>query len=509
MRRSFYHVAMSVFLLGVAGCYNYDPPQAATDTDTYTKRKLDNRKVLPPGTRVLTLEMAQELAVANSPSFEAQFHAVQAAWAAYKQRFGGYFPTISAVNSVGQTFNNYSGRVNNDSDSLPNNNNLTSQTGLTASLNVFDGLQREMTLLSYKYQALGQEAVKENARRVLLKSVAEAYNNILLSIEQSRIAVSDRDFQLKQLKDAQYKYDAGASPLSDVLNFKVNVNNATNSQITAQYSFNFYRYALAQLMGIPDSTLPDELKYSPIDSIPDEELPDINIYLDAALNNRPDLKQYREALQTAKYNLYASWGAYSPTVTATAGGYYNTTMNHYDNNDPSHTYYNNTQGTYSVNTNWVLFNGGTREFQVRQAQALVAQAQFNVANQWITVVQEVRTAYDTYKQNVKQARLYQETQALVTKQRDLVEEEYKAGNKELTRLNEAQNTLVSAETNLVIALVNVMSAKAQLESATNSNNIGKDIQEIRARARSMAPAPAAAASTPSKTAAPAAAKKNG
>ena len=48
-----------------------------------------------------------------------------------------------------------------------------------------------------------------------------------------------------------------------------------------------------------------------------------------------------------------------------------------------------------------------------------------------------------------------------------MEEEYKAGNAELTRLNEAQNDLVNAEMNLVSSVVKMNQAKAQLEAAIN------------------------------------------
>jgi outer membrane protein TolC len=98
-----------------------------------------------------------------------------------------------------------------------------------------------------------------------------------------------------------------------------------------------------------------------------------------------------------------------------------------------------------------------------------------VANIWLKVVEDVRGAYVNYEQNVRQARLYEKTLSLVTKQRDLVEEEYKAGNTELTRLNEAQRNLVEAETNLVSALVNVKKALAQLKAATNTNTFGLDL----------------------------------
>ena len=479
MTRSSLRLICAGLLSALAGCYNYAPPPLETEEDNYTKMRHDTRVVLPPDTTLLTMDIAQHLAVANNPDFEAKYHAVQAAWSIFHQRIGAYFPTISANYGFNQGFNNPTNITNTTQNDT---NTITNNVGLNASLTVFDGLQRTMKLLKAKHEALGEEAVREDSRRILLKAVAESYNSILLSIENNRIAMADRDFQLKQLKDAQYKYDAGAVPLSDVLNFKVKVNDATSNQIKEQFNYNFSRYILAKLMGITESSLNEELKYSPIDSIPEESLPDVNIYLDTALNNRPDLKYYRETLEAAQYQMYTQWGAYSPTVTATAGMGYSTNLQRNnqrnDSTSPGHTYYNQRNYNWGVNANWVIFNGGTRFFELREAQALVAKARFSVADKWIEVIREVRTAYDTYTQNVKLAQLYKESLSLVTKQRDLVEEEYKAGNKELTRLNEAQRDLVQAETNLVKALVNVMNAKAQLEAATHSNQTGAEARDI-------------------------------
>jgi outer membrane protein TolC len=229
-------------------------------------------------------------------------------------------------------------------------------------------------------------------------------------------------------------------------------------------------------MGIPEGTIPDSVKFPPMSASTGEELADVNIYIDTALSNRPDLKRYREALEAAKYTLYSRWGAFSPVVTANGGlsWWRNKTSNdgrfgnRYEGSNHWDTVDQSSQGTYGISVSWTLFDGTQRFTRVREAQALLAQSEYTLANQWITVVQQVRSAYDNYIQHAKQAVLYQKTLGLVTKQRDLVEEEYKAGNTELTRLNEAQTDLVRADTNLVSALINVQNAKAQLEAATSS-----------------------------------------
>ena len=98
----------------------------------------------------------------------------------------------------------------------------------------------------------------------------------------------------------------------------------------------------------------------------------------------------------------------------------------------------------------------------------MAQAEYQLAETWIGVITDVRTSYDYYITNLKQVKLYQKTYELTKQTRDLVEEEYKAGNAELTRLNEAQRDLVEAENNLVSSVVKMNNAKAQLEAAVNA-----------------------------------------
>ncbi|MFA7230305.1 MAG: TolC family protein [Victivallaceae bacterium] len=464
-------VVVAVFL---GGCYNYTPPPVSMEEDTFTQRKKDANDSMLKAIDVISLDQAQQIAVKNNPNYISMYHAVSAARMRYYQALGAYFPQLQASFQAGSTINSYSGQVN---SIQTDTNNFGTGSSLNATWLLFDGLARTMNALAAKHQYKYQQALEEDTRRLLLRGIAYAYNDILLAVEKQRIARADMDFQLKNLKETQLKYQAGAVPLSDVLNFKIKVNESTGNQITAEYQYDVAVYALSVLMGYPEGTLPPHIKFPAISTETDEHLTSIEVYLDTALNNRPDLRGYREQLLAAQYGLYKTYGSYSPTVSAYGSFGYNTSLTRYNSSPANinHSYYNNPETSYGIQADWTLFNGFIRYNTVRESQALVAQAKFGVANIWLTVVQDVRSAYINYVQNVKQAKLYEITLGLVTKQRDLVEEEYKAGNTELTRLNEAQRNLVEAETNLVSALVNVKKAKAQMEAATNTNTTGFDI----------------------------------
>ncbi|MCF6174419.1 MAG: TolC family protein [Victivallaceae bacterium] len=474
MNKTFFVIALPVTLLVLSGCYNYSPPPVPTEDDTFTQKSEDKRYQFPEVIKVLKLKEAQDLAIRNNPDFETKYQSIIAARARYYQSLSNYLPQITSSYVIA---NDTTSNRHQTNQNLPRTTRFTTDASIRTTWLVFDGLARTMGMLAAKHSTKLTEADRDNSRRIYLQLVATSYNDILLAIEQRRIAIADMDFQMDILRETEIKYKAGAVPLSDVLNFKIQLNTANGSLISAAYRYNISRYALATLMGVPAATLPENLKFPPINTNTDGRLTSIGVYLDAALNNRPDLKYYREAVKISEYTLYQRWGAFSPRISIFGEYGYGTNYNRFGSTTAggiNHTKSNTSRFGYGAEATLSIFEGGAKFAAVREAQALVAAAKFQTANIWITVVKEVRGAHDNYIQNVKLAKLFEKTLGLVTKQRDLVAEEYKAGNTELTRLNEAQRDLVSADTDFVIALVNLQNAKAQLLAATNSNTIGME-----------------------------------
>ena len=478
-------LAGALTLLAAAGCYNYESPSPSPLSDTYTQREKSERDDLFKDMTQLTRSEAQRIALKNNPTYISAYHAVSAARMRYYQAWGAYSPNFTASFTIQDRLGTYyNGRSyignNSGNHGRVTTDNFTTQTTIGATLLVFDGLAREFGILAAKHSMENQKALEADQCRTMMRGVAVAYNAVLLAIEKRRIAEEDRKFQLDSLKDTKYKFDAGAVPLSDVLNFEINASNAEVNMIDADYQYETAIYALAVLMGYPEGTLPKEVTF-PSDFKNDfGDLPAVEIYLDAALSHRPDLKGYREQLEVARYQLYKTYSAYSPTVNAFASFGFGTNESHthtrhyHDNgvrysHEDNRSYYNQPSFTYGVTADWTIFNGFIRYNTMREYQANLAAAEYSVAAQWFTVVGEVRAAYANYVQSVRQTRYYEKIRSLSQQQRDLVREEYNAGNAELTRLNEAQRDLVEAESNLASSYIAVQNAKAQLDSAVGAN----------------------------------------
>jgi outer membrane protein TolC len=250
------------------------------------------------------------------------------------------------------------------------------------------------------------------------------------------------------------------------LNFKVKVDSAKSTLIGAKYDLKNAKIILAQLMGLSESALDENIQFPQLNSDNDVALQDIKLYLDLALANRPDLKLYRENMKSNQYALYAKYGTYWPVLMANASSEFVSSDKNADNGvDPE---YDSNNYTYGVSLSWDLFDGFARDNAVKEAEAILKQSEIDLESTWISVVQEVKTAYNTYIQRSQQYVLLNEIVELQKKTRDLVEIEYKTGTVELTRLNEAQKDYIVAENQMIGALIDVYNAKAQLEAAINS-----------------------------------------
>lgn len=448
----------------LSGCYSYSPMPEVINSSNFSKLTRKQHRTLPEDCKTLSLELAEEIALANNPDYISTRHSIAAAWARFYQACAAYFPTVTASYDITEYMYTPVSSGGTGNKSIYDKK----AGGLQGSWLIFDGLVRTMDMLAAKHEAKEKEALNRDSRRILIETISKSYNEILLYREKIRIAKADEEFNQKLLTETELKYEAGAVALSESLNFKIKVNSAKSLVITAQYNYATARYILAELMGLTESAIPEDVEFSPISSKNEIFTMDVEIYLDTALNNRPDIQAYREALTKAYYENLSKWGNFSPTVAAEADWGYGKTDAGYSGRYHFRSHSSDRSFNYGLEASWLLFDGGKRLAELRETQAVVAQREQELTEKWIKVVSEVRQAYENRSQAVTQVSLFESNLELVRKTRDLVEEEYKAGSTSLTRLNEAQRDLVEAETKLAEAHISLENAKAQLEASTGS-----------------------------------------
>ena len=444
------------------GCQSYTKPPMAVKHSMYTDIPDEEKTLFPAETGLLTLAKAQEIALNNNPDFLRTKFAIDSARARYYQSFSSYAPTLNAGMSVNQSFSKV---TSSSSGEKPWNFSTSVGPSFSGSLLIFDSLGREMNILAQKYSLNASKEAQEDSRRLLLRSVAYAYNDVQLAISQKAIAQAQIDYSKKMLKEAEDKYDAGSALLSDVLNFRITLKNGELELIRTEYNIRSAKYVLAGTLGITDGTIPDTVEFDEVRLPENEALADVTVYLDNALANRPDLKQFRDRLENAKYTFWKSLTAFGPTVNANYNlGYsWNRTQNRLDRTITTKS--GSWSFNYGISANWNIFNGFSDYFTALQSYANLADFDYQLAKTWLTVVTDVRTAYDNYVTNIEKAHISRDIFQLTHDTRDLVENEYKAGTALVTRLNEAENSVISAQHSLLSAVINASNAKAQLEAA--------------------------------------------
>lgn len=464
--------AAAALTILTGGCLNYQRPPLAVDSSSYTRLQDREKKLLPEGLQELSLLQAQELALTNNPDFLSIRFSIDSARARYYQQFSNYAPTLNASMSISQSFGKIYAADNHIYTRSQRDNYAPKLSGQWL---IFDSLAREMNILNARHTLRQTQANVDDARRLLLRATAYAYNDVQLAYAQKEIILAQIEYSKTMLKDAERKYKAGTGLKSDVLNFQVTLRNSQLDLVRIDYTIKANLYVLAGCLGLTDGTIPDTVKFPPVKMPESNYTANVELYLDQAIANRPDLKAAREQLKALHYAFYGSLAKFGPTATADfAWGYTHGRSITHDSTGTGHDWSSSGNFSYGLTINWNLFNGFSDYFNVKAAQANVSAADYMLYQTYLTVITDVRSAFENHRSSIEQARLAKEICDLTQQTRDLVETEYKAGTALVTRLNEAERDLVQAQNNLATAVVNIANTKAQLDAAIYAFTPEKD-----------------------------------
>jgi len=465
---SAYTVGTILFAVA-AGCVSYKPPPDIIHADSYTGESTQQHRTLPPDYKVLNVEDAVNISLANNPTYkQARLAMIQA----YSVYYGGILNNFTPGMKYGWTGTQSQSPNGSGGGPGGEGNNYTQNLG--ASWNVFSGMTGVMGTLSNLSGAKSKEELERNARRLLIYSVKAGYYQVLLDKANVQIDMANEAFQEQMVNDTQLKFDAGASSLADLLQYKTQRNQAQVAVIGDTAKYYNDRYALAALMGLTTADIPSNTNFPSLDILDDKgyALP-VEFYLDMAINQRPDLQSSKELLKAAKYNLYSAWGAFSPTAALNWNmGTLNSTTSR-STQQPLTSSYSNRNYDYGATVNWVLWDGGglgggntgNRITEVRYQQAAYDSATEGLTATWISVAANVRTAYTSLSSNIATRKIQGATLAMQKESRDLTVDQYNAGSVDITRLNTAQNSLVAVELGYVQSVINVAVSRAALDAA--------------------------------------------
>jgi outer membrane protein TolC len=454
-----------------------------------------------PSTGVLTLDQSRSVALLGSPDIHAARARLDQALARIGEARAAYFPSVVLGNNWVRTFqtprsrNRFNIPISQPLPDIPasvqdfNVNTLLQAltlplsggqessgisrsfsehtTTLSATWTLFDGFAREARLLSAKYTFGAAQMSLADAQRLLIQAVDSAYYQAQLGREQLRIARADAEFSRDQLAVAQKNRAAGKATQGDVLNFEVRWRAALADVVAATGLLENARTVLAELMGIDEARLPDELRLSPLVEETQKDLtgPGAEAWVQRALGSRPDLAQKDFEHKSKAEEVRIARAQFLPGVFLSGSyGFDRASNMAYSNQDQA--------STGAVEFRWQLFSGGLRTSQLRRtvAERLELAAELRRARQ--RVVSEVRQAVITLIDAQEQVRLQRLNLTSATENRRIVEAEYAAGKASLVRLNEAQRDLIGTEVGLARARIRLRQAWSDLQTAASDYPAG-------------------------------------
>lgn len=411
----------------------------------------------------LALHDAMVIAVSNSPSILEMDARTAQAGARLDQARARLWPEISVPASVTRLSpaDNFQS-VNSPVPALEDSEYY--RLGLSASWLLFNGGERGNRIRSAALGEAGASASADDARRKLMAGVAAAYLAVQLADEEVRIAEADRDFNRRLLDEGQGRLEAGTASRSDVLNFEIRMNTAEDALVRLKEAGRNARITLAELMGLPDRAAEALPGLAPI-AMPGEEMSAaggdtrVEDALADAARFRPDVRAATLAVEQAEREQDAQESEQFPVVVA-SGALEGERLDDpgFESGDFGH--------SLSLALSYTFSDGGLRRGRIREGRARVRELEAGRERLMQAVEAEVRRALVSARAAAARLNIRGRNAEAARENRDIVEQEYRAGQASLVRLNEAQRDLNVAESRLALARVDRVSATITIEAVT-------------------------------------------
>jgi outer membrane protein len=363
------------------------------------------------------------------------------------------------------------GQVNQSGDRFDNQGRLVPylapqpwsySTGISSSVNLFDGGRRLGEVRRTRYEVGAAEANEVNQRFNISLQVKTQYYQILAARESESAARAQLQQADEQLKASIARTRAGVATLSDSLRSVVAVGNAQLALITARNNLRVASAALTRLVAseTPVTALPSDtldLALTPIDSGS----------LAGLLAEGPTVREAEAQVASARAAVRTARTPYLPTIDLT----YNRSGNGFDKfygiGNQSLAYTNN----IAIRLAYPLWNNYQREdalnrarVQEEVAEATVRDARLGAQQNFVQQLASMRNA---------QQRISLQQVSVAAAQEDLrvQQQRYSLGASTLLDVLTSQSTLDQARSALIQARQDFRVARAQLEAL-----VGRELQ---------------------------------
>jgi len=394
----------------------------------------------------MNIDQAVDSALGNNFEILMQKHKVQSSEYQAKVAATGYFPQLNAKY-------NYQKSNENAFGSKEEYSSLSLELGFNLFNGFTDRFKRQAALKSASAQKHSLKAVKQD----IALSAKKAYIDVLLAIENIKVAGNAVQLLENQLRDTKLSYDVGYVAKNEVLKVEAELSSSEQSMLSAKSAFRRALFNLQKITGmdISESEIFDDVdKPAMVDDYPQLK--------DKMLANRSELKFFKDQIEALSYNAKAQYGGYLPKINL--GASYNTYGEDTSPSDRSYSYDKETLLSANVSVN--LFDGLQKYNSGKSITAdklsLIAQMRNTKANMILQLKNAVE-AFDLAKASLETAE--KELNSAKENYR-ITQNQFKEKVATNTDLLDARVMLTRAEKNYSSARFSIQKALAEIERIT-------------------------------------------
>lgn len=413
----------------------------------------------------LTIKEAIDIALKNNFQIKQAQNNLARAKYQEKAAFYDFFPDLNASLSYNQTRGTQFNQFNLTFDDQFVEN---ASGSIRTSVNIFDGFRNINTLRASQNSVISQEEQLERAKEDLIFNVATQYLTILLDKQLLKIAKENLGAQLKQLEQVRAQVEVGSRPVADQYNQESVVAQNELAVIQRENTLNNDKLRLVRFLQVDPMQEYEFVTPEIVDNV-DFKSYSVSDLVNKALNTRRDLKAQQASINAAYYSYKASIAGHYPSLNFSAG--YATNYAYIEIGGvavprPSFSdqfWDQNVNNFIGLSLQIPIFNRFAIQNQIEGAKVQYKNAQLQLDNLKLGVIQEVRQAYADYISF--RAQLESADKALISARKALEtqQERYNIGASTLIELTQANAQFVEASSNRAQALFRVIFQQQLIE----------------------------------------------
>jgi len=396
------------------------------------------------------------------PQFQAAQAARDSALQAKPEARSQVLPSVGLSGSVTRNRSD----ITATSFGLPRTSTFTSKT---YSLNLDQVLYNHdyfAQLRQADYQVAQAESQFQTARQGLIIRVVQAYFAVLSAQDNLHFAQAEKKAIGQQLDQAQQRFKVGLTAITDVREAQARYDQSTAQEIAAKNQLAVSKESLREIIGgqVPSlAGLSDQLP------LVTPQPNDIKSWVDAALDNNPQLIVAEKASDVAKEQIERAKAGHYPTLNLVASHSYTDTGGLFTRTE--------TDDAVGIQLNMPIYQGGGISARVQQATYQYRQSKDQLEQTRRATERQARSAYLNVISGISAVKARKQALKSTQTALEATQAGYEVGTRTQVDVLNAQQALYGAERDYAQARYDYITNTLILRQATGSLT-ADDLQRI-------------------------------